>query len=365
MVGRKRMMALVALATASLMVAACGNKTDNSTPGNGEKVPLTFAYPSDIPSVDQAPYSSLPRELGYWDSLDVKDLLLNGVEAINAVALGRADVASAPSANVIDAVGSGANVVSIFAIYPNSFSYPAVPEDSPIKSAKDLTGKTVGVISLQATSAIALTKASISSAGGDPSKTQFVAVGKGTTALAALKAGRVDALGEYTAAYAEIKSLGTPMRSLQAPELSQLGFSYLIVTRPDVIEKKRDALVKLIQGVAKSDVFIKVNPQAATQLHYKHFPQMKPTDVSEDVAIQRGVDVLNAAVKDATPVKENMWGYDTADRIKFTVDLYAKVGAVKQTAPVDKLWTDSLVIDANKFDQAAQEQAAKSYKFSG
>src|SRR5258705_2599475 len=130
MMSHRRLLAFVTIAvTASLALTACGGKSDSSGTGTGTgaKTALTFAYPSDIPSVDQGPYSSLPRQLGYWDSLDVKDVLLNGVEAVNAVALGRADVGSAASSNVIDAVASGANVVAIFTIYPHSFVYPAVP----------------------------------------------------------------------------------------------------------------------------------------------------------------------------------------------------------------------------------------------
>ncbi|MCU1482179.1 MAG: hypothetical protein JWQ19_2965 [Subtercola sp.] len=356
--------AVTALALGTL--AACGSGSNDSAAsassgsgGSGTTTTLSLAHPSPVVSADTSLYFSTPESLGFWNGLDVKHDLMNGVDVINAVALGKDDVGIAPTPNVIDAVAKGTDIQSIYTIYPRSFSYPAAPENSNIKSAKDLEGKTVAALSLQATSAIQLTKASVAAAGGDPSKVQFVAIDQGAPALEALKSGRIQALAMYTGAYANMKTLGMPMRSLQAPQLGKLGFSFTLIAKPGTIASKHDAIVKLLRGIAETYEFAKANPKAAAEQWLKDNPTMKPANLAQAQAVQGGVNVITGALKDAAPYTDGQWGSEGKDVVQYTEDAYKQAGVVQGTAPVDKLWTDKLIADANNFDHASVQKKAK------
>jgi NitT/TauT family transport system substrate-binding protein len=236
-----------------------------------------------------------------------------------------------------------------------------VPEDSDIQSAKELEGKTVAALSLQATSAIGLTKASVAAAGGDPDKVTFVAIDQGAPAIEALKSGRVQALAMYSGAYANMKSQGMPMRSLQAPELSKLGFSFAIIAKPETITSKHDALVKFLRGIAETFEFAKANPTAAAQQWLKDNPTMKPAAMSDEEATQAGVDVITGALNDATPYTTGQWGSEGDDVVQYTADTYKDAGVVQGSASADKLWTDELIADVNDFDHAAVQKKAADY----
>jgi NitT/TauT family transport system substrate-binding protein len=330
-----------------------------ATPAN--KVSITMAYSSPIPSVDEGIYSSLPQALGYWKSLNVTSLRLNGVDAVNAVALGKADIGTTATPEVIDAIAKNANLVCIYAIYTDSFVYPAVPANSSIKSAKQLDGKTVGVLSLQATSAIQLAQASIKKAGGNPSTVTFVEVGKGDTALAALKANRVQGLAEYSAAYADIAALGTPMRSLQAPAFKKLGFSDVIFANKSVLKTKKNAITTFLRGIAMASEYAKANPAKAVALHYQVFPQSKPAGTAAFAAAD-GLAEMKASLKDAAPVVGNQWGGEPTSAVTFTDDTYAQIGAITTNVPASKVWNGSFIAGANSFNHNAVIAAAKSKK---
>ena len=99
----------------------------------------------------------------------------------------------------------------------NSIWEISVLADSPIKSTKDLSGKTIGVGSL-AFGNVPMTKAILKSDGIDFSTVQFIAVGVGAPAFQALRTKRIDALNLWDIQDVQLGMEGTEIRLLPFPQ---------------------------------------------------------------------------------------------------------------------------------------------------
>jgi NitT/TauT family transport system substrate-binding protein len=93
----------------------------------------------------------------------------------------------------------------------NSIWEISVLDKSPIKSVKDLAGKTIGVGALSF-GGTPMTEAVLKEVGVDPNGVQFVAVGTGATAFEALRSGKIDALNLFDITNAKLRNDGTPVR---------------------------------------------------------------------------------------------------------------------------------------------------------
>jgi len=100
-------------------------------------------------------YAELAEELGYLAPLKLNYLgnVLGGPQDLQTLATGDVDIATAFNGAIIKAKASGVDLVTLLGSYGSdkqTFQGFYVLEDSPIKSARDLIGKTVSVNTLGA-----------------------------------------------------------------------------------------------------------------------------------------------------------------------------------------------------------------------
>ncbi len=131
-----------------------------------------------------------------------------------------------------------------------------VPVASSIRSARDLAGKTVGVISLVTIQTIAV-KAWIETTGGDVADVRFIEVPPSAT-QGALEGGRIDAASVLEPFLSQALSAGT-MRVLSYPYGSWLrrsfeGASYF--TTADWAAKHADALSRFVRVLHDANVYV-------------------------------------------------------------------------------------------------------------
>lgn len=189
----RRHLAAFLLAT-SLFATACGSE-EPSAPGRPDKVTVGV-----IPILDVAPIY-LGLEKGFFEKRDI-DLELKQAEGGAAIVpavvseqyqFGFSNVVSlllAQSEGLpIKVVSNGNNSTGVDG---KDFAGLMVKGDSPIKTAKDLEGKTVAANTLQNIVDTSV-RASVRKAGGDPSKVKFVAL-PFPEQPAALANGQVDAV---------------------------------------------------------------------------------------------------------------------------------------------------------------------------
>ncbi|HEX4306556.1 MAG TPA: ABC transporter substrate-binding protein [Solirubrobacterales bacterium] len=131
---------------------ADGGGSSSSTGGGDEPTQIRVQhFPGFI-----SPYE-LAAKLGYLGKLELKQVgvVTGGPESIQAVATDQTDVGGAFPSAVIKLIAAGGPVKAVigqFGADAQAYSGLYVPEDSSIKTAKDLIGKKIGVNTLGANS---------------------------------------------------------------------------------------------------------------------------------------------------------------------------------------------------------------------
>ncbi|GFN33385.1 ABC transporter substrate-binding protein [Paenibacillus xylaniclasticus] len=148
---------IAAIAFAGVVaVAGCGNGSKSAVSkgdGNGsdyEKLELRYQG-----SVGAVTFPELAEELGYLAPIKLKWIgnTISGPQDIQTAATGQSDFGGAFNGAIIKLISAGAPVKAVIGYYgtdENTFGGFYVLDDSPIKTAKDLIGKTIGVNTLGA-----------------------------------------------------------------------------------------------------------------------------------------------------------------------------------------------------------------------
>ncbi|PZQ72455.1 MAG: hypothetical protein DI563_16535 [Variovorax paradoxus] len=260
------------------------------------------------------------------------------------------------------------DLVSVYKWLPRNANVIVVKPDSPIKSAADLAGKRIGVRS-QGDTGIVLTRTMLAELGLKDDKCEYIAIGDGAPAGAAIDNDRVDAMVAFDTATARIELVGTKLRYVPlTPKFAQLGSGWLCVPRK-LLKEERKAVVALFQGIAKSTIFSNANLDAAIDLHWAVYPESKPKGRSLDEARKE----LNFILKD----RKNSWmrrpddpdqrmGASSLAEWKSNIEIAAESSKNPKLADElgdpNRLFTNELIDDINAFDKQAVIDMARSFK---
>ena len=352
----------VILASAALVLSACSSGGDDDE-GSQDLQVVRWASSTPIFGPEIAMYTSVPLELGYYEEEGIKvefQNLAGGAAASQAVASGQADFSTTGNVPFYKAVNNGFDLVGVCDSYPSYINSPAVPEDSPIKTLKDLEGTTLGAVSLEATS-IPLVKAMVEDAGGDPSKIQFVSTGLGAPATAALEAGRVDGLALWNGPYASIEASGVPLRKLESDKFNELRMGTIMIANRKFVDANSELIAGIGRAYAKASVFAAENPEAALRIHWKVYPESKPTGVSDEEALEQGMVVMKQSLEDAKPPEGQQWCDIPSENAATLQDVLIDAGILTEKIDVDKQIFNDLNDEMNDFDAEAVRKDASSY----
>jgi NitT/TauT family transport system substrate-binding protein len=385
---RRRLMMLLAIfASFALLAAACGDgdpvaedtaapapvdDDDADDPVGDEEVEeaaapketlsVSYGGPTTLMGPGQAPFASLPDALGYWEEegLDVEVLGFTAAgDVVDAVDAGQLDVGLGGTGSLLPAVAAGVNMIAYYTERTRNFRNPMVPPESPITEIADLEGTTIGVVGL-GSAAVPLLKAMVDRVGGDPDSIEFVATGAGPDALEQLRAGRVDVLGLWDSAHAQIMALGQELRPVTDDFFDNLGFVQPLFAKPEMLESEegRRILVGVARGLAKATLFATENPEAAVRIHWEAHPESIPTGVPEDEALEQAVLVLSTHLEKAQPI-DGVWGWATTQQIQDQIETLQRGGVLASDVGIDQFWTDELLDEINDFDGDAVRGAAR------
>ncbi|MEU6537041.1 ABC transporter substrate-binding protein [Streptomyces sp. NPDC047000] len=363
--------------TVSVMTAltACGGTGSGSSSADsasGKKtatIQLAIASAVIGPKEEVATYSVAKKE-GFLseENLDVKTINTDGsVAAVQAVASGSADITPADASAILAAREKGVPVVAVGGLVQNWPWRIATLPGSPIKSAKDLKGKKIGVISLASGSA-PYARAMAEDGGLDPQKdVDLIPVGVGSQALSALEGGKVDALALYTQAYTTLELSGKSFDYLQnGPRFDGIR-SLTYVVRKDTLSKKKDEITRFLRASYKGLLFSAVNPEAAMRDGYSVYPAIL-SGQQADARIANDTKILQAWVRTAVPATGEPaswkdWGAVSTEAWTKTGDYMKSSGTITKDPDLTTLWDAGLLKDVNDFDAAAvigkAESAAK------
>lgn len=356
----------VAAMGALLLTTACAAQTSTkpATTATGDARPasLTIAVPFAAGAPGGMPLW-LGEKLGYFkeENLTVKFVNFPGkpAEAVGLVVAGQADLTiTAPDTIIVPtAKGDNQGLKWIFTPYQRPSFAIAVPEDSAIKSAKDLAGKNVGMPS-QGPPFETFMGANIKADGGDPAGTK-VTVLPVSPAMEALRKGDV---GAYIANRAELKLAaeltGTKVRVLEMPETVEKGLAAGVMMRADSTEEQRDAYTRFLRAFLKSGIFAQENPEAAVKMNWELYPASKPSDQSDEAAMTTAKIILDTTVDEYRPTADGKWGYIAPERWTAYIE---GLGLGGKIADEGVLYDNSLLEKVGDFDQDAVRETARKY----
>lgn len=260
------------------------------------------------------------------------------------------------------------DLVSVYKWLPRNANVIVVKPGSPIKTAADLAGKRIGVRS-QGDSGIVLTKTMLAELGLKDDKCEYIAIGDGAPAGAAIDNDRVDAMVAFDTATARIELVGTKLRYVPlTPRFAQLGSGWMCVPRK-LLKEERKAVVALFQGIAKSTLFAHANLDAAIDLHWATYPESRPKGRSLDEARKE----LNFILKD----RKNSWMRRPDDpdprlgaqsliewqtNIAIAAESSKNPKLAQELGDPNRIFSNELIDEINAFDPQAVIQMAREFK---
>lgn len=260
------------------------------------------------------------------------------------------------------------DLVSVYKWLPRNANVIVVKPASGIRTAADLAGKRIGVRSLGDTG-IPVTRAMLAELGLKDDKCEYIAIGDGAPAGAAIDNDRVDAMVAFDTAAARIELVGTRLRYVPlTPKFAQLGSGWICVPR-ESLRKDRAALVALFRGIAKSTIFSNANIDAGIDLHWAVYPESRPKGRSEDEARKELAFIMkdrkNSWMRRPEDPDQRMGASSLAEwnaNIAMAADSSKNPKLAEELGDPTRLFTNELIDDINAFDKQAVVDMARGFK---
>lgn len=336
-----------------------------STSAYAELTKVRYANVTDI-TLSQAPVI-VAQELGYFkdEGLDVEVMGFKGTGTLIPQMLAKRVYIGYPNPDTIilsNAPGQKRLPLKFFYNSTRSSGWEfIVPAESPIKTLKDLDGKTLGVGAMSFGN-VPITKAEFKELGINAT---MVPVGIGSAAFLALTSKKIDALNLFDTQHATLEVQGTKIRRLpQLPRYANL-FSNGFIASDEMIKEKPQVLTGFGRAVAKATVFCEANREACVELFWKKYPNTRPGGDAQKV-LADNVQVFNSRFNkmlDFPAGQPRQWGqYDEKTWQNFVDALYDGGQLQSKEINLANCYTNALVPAMSDFDAAAVVAQAKSYK---
>lgn len=373
--GRRRALGVAAVVVGAMIASGCSASSGSSgekgaspaSKASASKTKVVYAIATKVLNAGY-PFATLPKALGYFDQEGLDVQIVPGESSattLQLLASGKADIGVVvPNAAMIQTAAGTLDVESFYAASRQNSNYFAVNPDSPIKSAKDLKGKKLGVSAL-GSGANVYADAALQLAGVDPSTVQQVNVGYGTPAYNALKSGQVDAYTMITSFNAQAKNAGYNFRLLPNPPEIQNLYSYNIYATSKYIKEHPDVIAGFGRATAKATVFMKTNPEAAVKIFWKQYPAQAPKNQDDPAAMTADLNIVKGEMTDMEvsdhPV-DFAWGSQDSATWKRMQDYLVAAKQIDKPIDANRYFTSKFQDQYMKFDVQKIVTQAKDWK---
>ncbi|WCK54922.1 ABC transporter substrate-binding protein [Aneurinibacillus sp. Ricciae_BoGa-3] len=286
---------------------ASPDKTSGSTQPNGlQKVSLMLDwYPNAVHSFLYAAQAN-----GYFKEqgldVDIK-MPADTNDPLKLVAAGQIDMALSYEPEVLVARGENIPVQSFAAVVRHPLNYLMVPANGPIKSPKDLAGKTVGYPSIPLDEAIVDTM--VKSAGGNPTQVKMQDVG--FNLIPTMATNKADALigGYINHEKLLLDKQGHPMRVFKPTDYGVPDYYELVlVGNQKELKEKPDVFKKFMTAVAKGQKYVQDHPDKGLSILLQHEDKSSPLDKEvETKSLQILLPLMDAKGKPFGYQDANSW----------------------------------------------------------
>jgi NitT/TauT family transport system substrate-binding protein len=327
---------------------------------------VVFAITTKDVSVGHAAHSSLPQALGYWkaEGLDVEVASIEGSAAgLQQLGAGAIQIVSIGPEEIVIGRERGVKIRGYYVQARETIYRVIVPADSAIRDGAGFKGKTLGVPSL-ASGSVPYSKAWLAAAGLNPdADVKYLAVGVGAPGRLALQQKQVDGLALWDTLQASIENSGLAVRRLDQPFAQQV-IGQTMAARDDFIAENAAVLVGFARGVAKATLFGLTNPEAAVRIHWKTYPQTRPTTGEEARNLKDAIHVFEArfALQRVDGREDKRFGAATAAQWQKLQGIFKEQKLIAGAVPAADLYTATLVDQINAFDREAVIRQAREYR---
>lgn len=259
------------------------------------------------------------------------------------------------------------DLVAVYEWLPRNANVIVVKPGSPIKTAADLSGKKIGVRN-QGDPGIVVTKTMLAELGLKDDRNEYIAIGDGAPAGAAIDNDRVDAMVTFDTAAARIELVGTKLRYVPlTPKFTKVGSSWICVPRK-ALQADRKAYVGLFRAMAKSTLFAHTNLDAAIDAHWGVYPESKPKGKTEDEARKEMKFILKDRKENwmrRGDDSDQRFGASSLDEWKahlLTAAETSKNPDLPKQVDANKVFSNELIDEVNQFDRKAVVQMAQAFK---
>ena len=259
---RRSVLALTAL----LAVAACGGSGDDGGEDSGGPDEVTVGL---IPIVDVAPVY-LGIEQGFFADRDIEltvELAQGGAAIVPAVMSGQYEFGFS---NVVSMMVASSTGLPVRLVAPGvrstgeqgaDFNGIAVPADSPIQTAADLEGRTVGVNTLNNICGVSINE-SVRKAGGDPEQLDYVELPP-PDMPAALDAGQIDATCMSEPFLSGYLARGGRTVASNYVDVAPDADIAVYFTSAELAESDPDLVERFTEALAEAQAYADENPDEA------------------------------------------------------------------------------------------------------
>jgi NitT/TauT family transport system substrate-binding protein len=339
----------------TLLVGA-GNKEAG---GEAELIPMTFITPRGTLEVMDDYNLWVPIEMGYFEELGLDVTMepgpLDAFACTKFVDQNQADVGYPSPGVLTSSIDTGMQVVLGYEMMIGSVWIIAVRADSPMKSPKELGGKT---ISLGDVGWRVIVDPLLVELGIDPSSVEYVSGGAQWGQMVAQ--GKADAALCWLALDVQWNAVGLKLKYFRGTDFSVLPSNGYAVRKADLKDaKKKDALVRFMRGASMGLHFGRYNPQGAAQIVYDRFPAVRE-QMTPEIALESMRQLAYAYVEGER--RGLGYGAFVDDGWDKYLKIIADLGQTSRRLSVGETITHDLIAGANEFDHKRVEEDAKAFK---
>lgn len=297
-----------------------------------EEVTYLLPAPAFLPAF--APWM-LAQARGYYAAEGLKVTFQSGrggVDVARQVGAGNAAVGGATGDTAILVRANGVPVRTVALLGGRSMMHVAVHEDSPIRTPKDLKGRTVTVTGLQDSGYYAL----LGILGtADVSKNDVKINPAGPAGVWQLFADKkADAMAGVPDWIANVRGTGAKLRLFNSDEYFR-SMAQAIVASDDTIQKRPELIRKLVRATLRGMQDIMRDPKAAVRDYVEFVPQWK----GKEAYVEEVFGLYNTLVYPG----QRVVGVIDGERVAAVQKFYLDEGIIQRASPVNDLFTNQFV----------------------
>ena len=323
-----------------------------------ELMPMTFIVPRPTLEVMDDYNLVVAGEMGYFRDMGLELSMESGPDGMAAtkfVDQNQADVGY-PSPGIHTAsVDTGMSVIMAYEMMIGSVWHLVVRKDSPIKSPKELAGKTISVWD---ESWRTIVDPLLAELGIPLDSVEYVIAGPQWGQ--AVQQGQADVALGWLALDVQWEAVGMEMKFFRGTDFSKMPSNGYVVRTADLKNPaKRDLLVKFMRASSMGLHFGRTNPQAAAQMTYDRYPGVRE-QMTPEIALESMRQLAYSYVEG----ERRGLGYGAFDRSGWQtyLDIIYEIGQTKRHLKVDECITSDLIKEANDFDRSMVEKDAVNFE---